>query len=814
MVDTRTRSRGRAHKERPSLPEQIIVFAGLVLAPFLGLLVTWLLHYFILGVNLGFLSIPGSWLVLVITVLAISAFGFWLGRVAFEFAEHRTDFIRNTLCWSVVALTEMFALSVAVGPYRWLSMAFVIVGWGVAAMWAIARLDVVRPERTEGAGEKETFWSRLGVSKRTDFKAKIVHDEKTGEPVRLDIDVEHDRDAGETGEVFSEAGLGRFESAAGGPPGLASMTKDPEKAYRSTVSVPLVDPFKRNIPVGPLSAPGKSIAEWTTVADYANGQVGRVTIGGGLHTPSPTSYALIGMTRAGKTGTETQLLTDWGSRCDWVCLYLNQAKGLQDVRPLLPIIEAAIIAEGEGVNVDLGPYREAVQQVKAMMAYRQSLLGQFGVSAWTPRCAVADDAVRPSRVVNGVRQVMPRLPFLTVHLGEADALFTDGRLGDAYIYVSSKALSLGINTGTSLQKPDFRSMPTGVRSQIGLWFIHGLAESDDEEFVMDTSIRKAGANPGQWKAKKPGQHYMIGNGVEHEEWAPVALKTRFLIGSDTAPDGRRYTFDELNERYMAEMLRRNQQSARTQMRLDRGTAEATDGWWDAQVATTDALRHRMLDSQGVATTPSASASATSQPPASATSQTEDRATSQSRETVRVAKVPAGFRSQGSHTDDDEPTAEEMDEMHDEAAEVTEVEGIDLYDDPAIRRVDLTAERPPAPEFDDPEDDPLYDPEEEAKPGARDRAAALEALADALEEMLNDPSLRDPKDPTAVIVGPGMTADRYRFRERPWFSAEYAALAEGRGPLAARFDLTLAEDLGIRNGKYRLRRLTRSDDEAI
>jgi hypothetical protein len=806
-MTTKTSARAeRSERGHRSLAQQPIAFLGLFLAPLGGLLTAWAIHLYIVGWDWHGWVVPGSPTALGVTNTLTGAAAIVLAGCAWYFSDHRKPPMRVALTGSVGSITILLGVNIYTGPHRWWGFSFVIVSWVVAAVWSLTRLNVTRADpRSESTEEKETFFSRMGVSKLTKMMGRVIHDEKTGEPVRLDVDVQHDRNTGETAEVFGDGGLGAMESAAAAPSGLSSVTKDPDRADRSKVSIPLVDPFKRNISVGPLSAPGRSIAEWTTVADYANGQVGRFTIGGGLHTPSPTSYALIGMTRAGKTGTETQLLTDWGSRCDWVCLYLNQAKGLQDVRPLLPIIEAAIIAEGEGASVDLAAYRTSVKKVRSMMAYRQSVLGQFGVSAWTPRCALPDDTARPSRVVSGTRQAMPRMPFLTVHLGEADVLFSDGRLADDYIYVSSKALSLGINTGTSLQKPDFRSMPTNVRSQIGLWLIHGLAESDDEEFVMDLATRKAGANPGMWKAKKPGQHYMIGNGVEHEELAPVALKTRFLIGTDTAPDGRRFTFDELNERYMAEMLRRNLQSAKTQARLDGGTADATEGWWAEQVANTDALRSRMLGSQGIATDPVATA--TDAPVATATASQRPVATPRN-----PADIPPAFRgrktSQPATDDDDDdetPTAEEMDEMHEEAAEVTEVEGIELYDDPEVRDVDLSSKPAPAPEFATDEDDPLFDAEEDAKPAPRDRGAALDALAVALTELLQDESLRDPADPTGktVIIGPGMVADRYKFRERPWFSAELTALAEGQGALAQRFDLKLAEDLGIRQGKYRL-----------
>lgn len=159
-------------------------------------------------------------------------------------------------------------------------------------------------------------------------------------------------------------------------------------------------------------------------------------------------------------------------------------------------------------------------------------------------------------------------------------------------------------------------------------------------------------------------------------------------------------------------------------------------------------------------------------------------------------------------DDDRPTAEEMREAHEEAAEVKEVEGIKLYDDPAVEAVDLTRVEPGGPLPATPEDDPLFDPEEAAKPEIRDRDASVAALAEALAELLADPKLRDPKDATGrtVVIGPGMVADRYPFKSRPWFSQELSALQMGKGPLAGKFDLSLAEDLGIREGKYRLRRV--------
>ena len=780
---SRSAASEREH-HRTSLWAQLARFVGLFLSPMIGLAGAWLIHVWAAGVHIHAGSI--AWDLntprgtAVVVAICLSLVTLWVARKAGQFAEHRSDALQSALQVSVTALGLMFAVGAGVGPsYLWSGL-FVLAGWTVATVWTIARLDVTRNDIRADADQGEGFWERLGVHRNTRIKGKVVHDDITGEPVRIDADVQHA--PGETADVFREGALGAMESAARGPRGMSSVMQDPDRADRSTLSVPLADPFKRPARVGPLTAPGQSIGEWTTVADYANGRVARFTIGNGVHTPTPTSYGLIGMTRSGKTGTETQLLTELGSRRDWVCLYLNQAKGLQDARPILPVIEAAMIADD--VTQATADGRVAVKQVRNIMAYRQQQLALFHVSAWSPRCADPDEAKRPSRMVDGVRVHMEAMPFLTMHIGEADSLLADGRIGDDVVFIGSKGLSLGVNAGISLQKPDFRSMPTNLRSQIGLWFIHGLAEAGDEEFILDANLRKSGVNPGSWGQRKPGQHYMIGANTEDESLFTVALKTRYVVGSEKDANGLLYSFDELNDRYMAEMLRRNKGSALRQAKLDRGSAEATGGWWDEQAAKATALR-----------------SATPPQPAPATPATP------------AAYVPPGLRPRNpapaTDVADDEPTPEEVNEMHDEAAEVTEVEGIDLY--PGGEGADVDATREPAPLPDPaPEDDPLFDPEDEAKPAARDRGAALAALARAFDELLSDDSLRDRRDPEAVVIGPGMVSDRYPFRERPWFSAEFAALAEGQGPLADRYQMALAEDLGIRKGKYRLRRVVGDD----
>jgi hypothetical protein len=770
-----------------SLTHQPRRFAGLFLAPMAGLPIAWLIHVWTVGIDLH--AGPINWTVpvgptaepIAITLLAWVTIGMcW---VAWHFTAHRENPKRVALVASVGVLGVLFEINVGTGPHYWWSPLFLAAGWAVAVTWSLARLDVARnDQRTETEEKEDGLAKKLGISKVTKFFPKVVRDEKTGEPIRIDIATHHA--PGETVAVMQD-GLGSLESVAQGPPGMSTAIGDPDRADRSTTSLLLRNPFRRHIPVGPPTSPGGSIADLSSVADYANGKPAFVTTAAGKHMASSTSYALIGMTRSGKTGTETQLLTEWGSRIDWVCLYLNQAKGLQDIRPLLPIIEAAVIAEdGEA---GLGEYVVAAEQLKAIMIYRQQQLARFAVSAWSPRCCDPDPDRRPTAIIGGRRVPMEPMPFLTAHFGEADSILASGRMATTAGFVASKGLSLGVNTGWSLQRPDWKAMPTDLRANIGLWFVHGMNNTDEEDFVLDQDVRQSGAHPGKWGQRKPGQHIMTGPGID-EELFPIALKTRFLVGDATDEHGRPIDFDTLNDRYMSEMLRRNIASAPGMAKLDRGSADATDGWWDVQALKTDGLRTRMLDPQ------SATGSATAP--------------------RNVAHLADRANPQPATEDADDIDPEEMDEMiaefEQDVAETEEVDGITLYgnddDTEAMRAMDTRVEFR-APDMDD---DPLADSAEDDKPAAVSAEQARAEGRATLIRMLADPRYADRKVAGTAIVTVAQVFAELGLRSRPWVSSWLTGVLMDGGSVE---DGVMIERHGDpRRGQYRLRP-TSGDDHS-
>src|SRR4051794_20391312 len=129
----------RQERHHRKLSEQPITFLGLFLVPFAGLLTAWLIHVWAVGVSLDWWRwhwhVAGNLPALVVTSCAISIGAVGLGVQAWNFAEHRKTVFRASLAASTSGLGFLFAVSVGVGPHRWWSGIFILVGWYVAVAW-------------------------------------------------------------------------------------------------------------------------------------------------------------------------------------------------------------------------------------------------------------------------------------------------------------------------------------------------------------------------------------------------------------------------------------------------------------------------------------------------------------------------------------------------------------------------------------------------------------------------------------------------------------------------------------------------------
>jgi hypothetical protein len=784
----RTRSTERGERNHRRLRDQPVLFLGLFLAPFGGLLTSWLIHAYTFGINWQVGShawvVPGNLAALTVTIALISVGALVMGYAAWHIAEHRKTPLRVMLTGSSSAIVWLFAISVGVGPHRWWSFAFVMVGWFVAGLWTLTRLNVTRQDPRSEEPKEDGVLDKLGLG-GWKFKVKErVTDPETGEPIRTVVGAKHA--PGDTFDKLSGA-VPAFESFAGAPAGLSDANRT-EASNESVLTIQHRDELKYRLPYGPLSHVGGSIQDPITFSIQQDGRpVWCFLAGSPTGEFPPTGYGFMGMTRTGKTVGENEMLTEVESRIDAVILYLNQAKGLQDIRPVIPGIEAAVLAEN-ATDQGVGEYKAALDMVKTIITYRQATLARFGKSAWDPSC-FSSPPIR--RMADGSVQRMEPIPALLVHVGEADSILE--RAGELATYVSSKGLSTGVIPGYSLQRASAEFMPTGLRFNIGAWWCFGCGDEVSAGFALTDDVIAAGAHPEYWKQSKPGYHYFVGPGVPDDRKAKMA---RTMSGEST---------DQLQ----AEMLRRNLENAPRMAKLDRGSAEATgvpgmpSNRWDLIVRNTNRIRNELLHGQAPAS-PTANMTAADRNP---TPQVEEY---MPRKPGYDDDAPPAFTATEPANGETADAMEFDVDFSDEVRDTREVEGVVLYprneDGTSDETIDLSKPLPLPPE----DDDISF---EEDKPEAPSREVALLALYDVLRALSDREDLRDPGDPTGntVIIQVSDVYGPYPYRSRPWFSAELTAIAAGKRTPPPSRTLERADDLGLRSGKYRLRRVPDGDD---
>lgn len=769
-------------RDKLSPMERLGIFAGLAAAPFVAYVIALLIHLYAAGGAWGPIRVPGNPYALTITVLAIAGAGWWFGIAAHHFADHRTLFIRRTLCWSARLMTWMFAATVAIGLYRWLLLAFILAGWTVAVTWGMARLDATRKEKERGDGEgKKLPW----LEELSGWDGKVVDQERDhkGRLVRSVVRLKNTK--GLTLDALQGL-LKNVESYTGVMAGMSRVVGG-ERSNEAEATIMHRDPLDGFLPMRPLAHRGATIAEPVVFARYDDNCDVRCFLGGGRGF-SASNYVFMGVSRSGKTVAENQLITDLGSRRGVVFLYLNQAKGKQDLRPVCPVVEVAIVAEDE--NDSLRQYATAFQHVKRMIMRRSQILGEYGIQEWSAKTCFDNP---PQVKVNGDRVPMEPMPALVVHVGEADAILEDGRASDVAIFLASKGLSTGILTGWSLQRADANMMPTPLRYNLGTKWCFGTGDDVSAGMVLPESVIKAGADP-EWGATRPGQHFFVGMGIETRDYTKRA-KTEFIAPAVDEDDD----FEDIKRAFADELLRRNKESAATTLSvLDRVTAEATRDqsgfvWWDLMAAATDRLRSqlggdgpRKNTSQRQSQAPAATATTESQPATSQPMGEDMFGRNRNPEPRFVA--------------DEELTAiqEHGPDIRADVADVTEVEGVDLYpdDDPEMRRVDLDAPM----ESLSPGDDTSW---EDDRPDAPDRATAILMFHEGMRTMAVDPALRaDPADADARLLQIGDIVDRWTFKSRPWFYAIVKdTVAEGGGP---GYTLVQREEYGLRPQVFSLK----------
>lgn len=780
-----TKASRTEHHERSGrrLRDQPLRFVGLYLASIPGLFTAWLIHAYVQGVQLDWgpihwhVDAPDSAPVIASVLLTLVSVG--LSVQAYGFAEHRKVWLQRSLAGSVFGLGMLFAINVGTGPHYWWSGIFVITGWIVALLWSLARLDVTRSDpRGEDTTEKETFLDKIGLKGYRGKVTETVMDDD-GTPLRSEIKMTHA--PGGTIDPVQSA-VPNMESYVGAPAGLSRAVPS-GRADQSHVTLLHKDPLAGRIPLGPPSHPGGSIKDPLTFAIYDDGHPVWCYLGGGPGF-SPSGYGFMGMSRTGKTWAENQMLSEVITRRDTVIMYLNRAKGMQDVRMIIDGIEVAIISDS------VGDYVSALNRVKRIMTYRSNQLGLYGITEWDPQTCFWNP---PQRRADGQPIPMEPMPALIVHVGEADAVLEQA--GDLGVYLSSKGLSLGVIPGYSLQRASAESMPTGLRFNVGTWWCFGCGDEVSVGFALSEPTIRAGAHPEYWKQSKPGNFYFEGVGIDDTLFAKRA-KTQ-SGDSDAA--------------FKAEMLARNAHFGPLMAKLDQGSVNATrakdepEAWWTLHVRNTDAIRRQLTggtanltesDRRPQTADPNVAAY---EPPANQTAPEDD-----------MARRFAADAPQSDETAEHVAALAEVEEEIRALREEGQIHGVELY---PVDEFGDTAERedPRAPLPDAPADDDLE--WEDDRPEPSSRGDMILAVHEVLRQLMADPAFHDPSDPTGntIIVQMADIKDRMKYRSRSWFSTLVSEMAKGLTTPPPAMTLERTDD--GRRGRpavYRVRQLPPDD----
>jgi hypothetical protein len=765
-VATRTSNRRTKHDEgtkQRDVVDQPTPFLGLFLAPLLATIITWGVHYAIVGWDLWHWHVGGSqgYLGLATAVSTLAAVA--VGYSAWHFSYDRKNVWRVALTVSATFVGMWLPLLIWAGPNRYLDLFFALCAWIVSGIWALPRLHTLRRDpREDGDGDNgDELMKSLGIHGYRHKGTPEIQYDKDGDPERIKVKIKHR--FGATREPL-QAALPNIESAVGGPGGLSRVVRtEANKSNESEMVVILKDPLVGRVPNPGLSNPGGSPSEWATIGMYDDGEWFKVSLLGGIDPAlgtkmPPTGYAFMGMTRTGKTVGENRLLLDQViSRRGTVLCYLNKAKGGQDCAPIIAGIEVAVLSDGTR------DYRFAMDRIRDIMTYRQKQLARYGFSSYDWEKCFNNP---PTHTITGEHAPMEPLPWLIVHVGEADAILAEA--GEEAVYIASKGLSLGIVAGWSMQRWAATSMPTDLRYNIGTAFCYGVGDDYSAQFALSESTVKAGARPADWKNRKPGRLYAESIGIDDTRF-PVPIKT---IGDDD--DDALYA----NMRADAEMWGPRMD------KLDRGSAVATRGWWDRMRAETDALRLTLTPGTAARTPPPGPIPAAYEPPTTpAPDNTQE---------VSVPRKEAKPQFVDDELPDDAETGEEMraqQEMRQEVEDTfTTLDGREIRgelitpdgDDPTGTRLfdEMSAVNPRAeiPPIDPAEDVEFDDP----KPEAPSPEEAQLKFDQSLRDVLADPKFRDPDDPTgrSAIFRTGQLQAMYPFRARSWYSVMLKTMADG------------------------------------
>lgn len=189
-----------------------------------------------------------------------------------------------------------------------------------------------------------------------------------------------------------------------------------------------------------------------------------------------------GMTGSGKSTVVRIVIADGAARTDVEDWALDPVKKFQT----LGCVAGAL----SWFAVDVPESKAMVRWLaRAVIPARANYLGLNGYDEWEQDCG---------------------LPFLRVHVEEGGIIASELKdLPD----VLNSARSAGVKVRGAFQRAQHKVLDPNVRAAFGESLSFGCKDADDA-FCLPDELKRAGADPSQWKDRRPGQHYRAASGLD------------------------------------------------------------------------------------------------------------------------------------------------------------------------------------------------------------------------------------------------------------------------------------------------------------
>ncbi|MET9691478.1 plasmid transfer protein TraB [Streptomyces sp. NPDC006514] len=400
---------------------------------------------------------------------------------------------------TVAAASAWTTHAVAFGPS---TVPFVVGGAVVALSWNIRQTMRRDPDGAKTSSSDGGLMEKIGLAKAKMGQAKV-------EPNRVTVPIALDPGP-QTNDDMAKA-LTNVASALDVPATAVRYLPDPDSARRGELVIVPMDMLADTVrweEVGP-SLPGGSITDPIVLGVYDDGSPLMMWFPGDPSVGrNATNVLIAGMTGAGKGDGALNLMTEILSRKD-VLFWLNDPKGFQDFRHLLPGIDWATDATGT---------ETMAEAVLPTVQARTTWLGRHGYRQWSIEASVTQTDPGHSCRTDGTACGCPGMPYLIVWFEEAGVGLSV--LGDdAFNNISNLARSGGVGFVVSLQRASHDQLSTTTRDALGTRLCFGVQNSTAAGFMLPDSVIDAGAAPERWANRRPGYCYLVTPGVDEDRYS-------------------------------------------------------------------------------------------------------------------------------------------------------------------------------------------------------------------------------------------------------------------------------------------------------